>query len=130
MELQNPVRLLLLLFLAITFIQSGYDKLMYWKDNLNWLKSHFAKTPIKDMVPMSLGLILALELIAGIASAAGIIQLLTNSGESFGFYGAVTSAVTLLFLLLGQRMAKDYEGAKTIVIYFIPTLLAVHLFAH
>ncbi|WP_298144659.1 DoxX family protein [Flavobacterium sp.] len=130
MELQNPVRLLLLLFLAITFVQSGYDKLMYWKDNLNWLKSHFAKTPIKDMVPMSLGLILALELIAGIASAAGIIQLLTNSGESFGFYGAVTSAVTLLFLLLGQRMAKDYEGAKTIVIYFIPTLLAVHLFAH
>ena len=130
MELQNPVRLLLLLFLAITFIQSGYDKLMYWKDNLNWLKSHFAKTPIKDMVPMSLGLILALELIAGIASAARIIQLLTNSGESFGFYGAVTSAVTLLFLLLGQRMAKDYEGAKTIVIYFIPTLLAVHLFAH
>jgi hypothetical protein len=103
---------------------------MYWKDNLDWLKSHFAKTPIKDMVPMSLGLILVLELVAGIASAAGIIQLLTNSGESFGFYGAVTSAVTLLFLLLGQRMAKDYEGAKTIVIYFIPTLLAVHLFAH
>jgi len=34
-------------FLAITFIQSGYDKIFYWKDNVSWLKEHFSKTPLK-----------------------------------------------------------------------------------
>jgi hypothetical protein len=28
-------------------------------------------------------------------------------------------------LLFGQRLAKDYDGARTIVIYFIPAVMAV-----
>jgi hypothetical protein len=44
-----------------------------------------------------------------------------------GYYGAIISCVTLLFLLFGQRLAKDYDGARTIVIYFIPAVLAVFL---
>jgi hypothetical protein len=54
----NIASVLVLVLLAATFIQSGYDKTMYWKDNLEWLKGHFAKTPIKNMVPFSLFLIL------------------------------------------------------------------------
>jgi hypothetical protein len=30
-------------------------------------------------------------------------------------------------LLFGQRLAKDYDGARTIVIYFIPAVMAVLL---
>ncbi|MDX1365844.1 MAG: DoxX family protein, partial [Arenibacter latericius] len=30
-------------------------------------------------------------------------------------------------LLLGQRIAKDYDGARTIAIYFIPTVFLVFL---
>ena len=118
--------ILVLLLLAATFIQSAYDKTMYWQDNLEWLKGHFAKTPIKNMVPASLFLILVLELISGILCLAGILQLMMNNQRTFGFYGAVLSCVTLIFLLVGQRMAKEYEGAKTIVIYFIPAILACY----
>jgi uncharacterized membrane protein YphA (DoxX/SURF4 family) len=118
--------ILILLFLAATFIQSGYDKTMYWKDNVDWLTGHFAKTPIRNMVPFSLFLILVLELIAGILCVSGIIQLLVNNGRSFGLYGAIFSCITLIFLLVGQRMAKDYDGARTIVIYFIPAILATY----
>jgi uncharacterized membrane protein YphA (DoxX/SURF4 family) len=118
--------ILVLLLLAATFIQSAYDKTMYWQDNLDWLKSHFSKTPIKDMVPASLFLILVLELVSGILCLAGILQLIINNQRTFGFYGAVLSCVTLIFLLVGQRMAKEYEGAKTIVIYFIPAILACY----
>ena len=118
--------ILVLLLLAATFIQSAYDKTMYWQDNLDWLKGHFAKTPIKNMVPASLFLILVLELISGILCLAGILQLMMNNQRTFGFYGAVLSCVTLIFLLVGQRMAKEYEGAKTIVIYFIPAILACY----
>ena len=122
----NIASILILLFLAATFIQSGYDKTMYWKDNLDWLTGHFSKTPIKNMVPFSLFLILVLELISGILCLSGIIQLIINNGRSFGLYGAVFSSITLIFLLVGQRMAKDYDGARTIVIYFIPAILATY----
>lgn len=122
----NIASILLLLFLAATFIQSGYDKTMYWKDNLSWLTAHFSKTPIKDMVPFSLMLILILELVSGVLCIAGVLQLLINNGRTVGLYGAVFSSITLLFLLIGQRMAKDYDGARTIAIYFIPAIMAVH----
>jgi hypothetical protein len=35
------------------------------------------------------------------------------------------SCITYL-LLFGQRLAKDYDGARTIVIYFIPAVMAVY----
>ncbi|MFV5684974.1 DoxX family membrane protein [Flavobacterium sp. GB2R13] len=124
--MNNITSILILIFLAITFLQSGYDKLFYWKDNVDWLKGHFAKTPLKNQVPLALLNILVLELISGILCIVGCIELLINNGRIFGFYGAVFSCITLLMLLFGQRLAKDYDGARTIVIYFIPAIMAVY----
>jgi len=124
--MNNITSILILIFLAITFLQSGYDKLFYWKDNVEWLKGHLAKTPLKNSVPLALLNILILELISGILCVVGCIELLVNNGRIFGFYGAVFSCITLLMLLFGQRLAKDYDGARTIVIYFIPAILAVY----
>ena len=125
--MNNAASILLLAFLAITFIQSSYDKLFYWKDNLDWLKGHFAKTQLRNLVPLALANILVLELISGILCIVGGIELLINNGRTFGLYGAVFSSITLLMLLFGQRLAKDYDGARTIVIYFIPAVMAVLL---
>ena len=61
--MNNITSILILIFLAITFLQSGYDKLFYWKDNVEWLKGHFSKTPLKNQVPLALANILVLELI-------------------------------------------------------------------
>ena len=124
--MNNITSILILIFLAITFLQSGYDKLFYWKDNVDWLKGHFSKTPLRNNVPLALANILVLELISGILCIVGCIELLLNNGRIFGFYGAVFSCITLLMLLFGQRLAKDYDGARTIVIYFIPAILAVY----
>ncbi len=125
--MNNAASILLLAFLAITFIQSGYDKLFYWKDNLDWLKEHFAKTQLKNLVRLALLNILILELISGVLCVVGAIELFLSNGRSFGLYGAVFSSITLLMLLFGQRLAKDYDGARTIVIYFIPAVMAVLL---
>jgi uncharacterized membrane protein YphA (DoxX/SURF4 family) len=125
--MNNAASILLLAFLAITFIQSGYDKLFYWKDNLDWLKGHFAKTQLKNLVRLALLNILVLELISGVLCVVGGIELFVSNGRTFGLYGAVFSSITLLMLLFGQRLAKDYDGARTIVIYFIPAVMAVLL---
>lgn len=124
--MQNPASLLILILLAVTFIQSGYEKVSDWKGNLAWLKEHFQNTIIKDVVPASLMIVLILEIVAGIFCVAGAIQLLVNNDTTYGYNGAVLSCVVLILLLLGQRMAKDYDGARTIVIYFIPAVLAVY----
>ena len=124
--MNNVASILILVFLAITFLQSSYDKLFYWKDNIAWLKGHFAKTQLKNHVPLALLHVLILELITTILCVVGAIELLLNSGRVFGYYGAVFSCITLLMLLVGQRLAKDYDGARTIVIYFIPAIMAVY----
>lgn len=124
--MNNVASILILAFLALTFLQSGYEKIFYWKDNVEWLKGHFANTPLKNQVPLALLHLLILELISGILSVVGAIQLLLNSGREFGFYGAIFSCISLLMMLFGQRLAKDYDGARTIVIYFIPAVMAVY----
>lgn len=125
--MNNAASILLLAFLAITFIQSSYDKLFYWKDNLNLLKEHFAKTQLKNLVHLALLNILILELISGILCIVGGIELFVSNGRTFGLYGAVFSSITLLMMLFGQRLAKDYDGARTIVIYFVPAVMTVLL---
>lgn len=125
--MEHLTEILLLLFLAITFLQSGWDKIADWKGNLGWLQGHFSKTLFKDIVPLLLCVILVLESISGVLAVFGVVQLVASDGNSLGFYAAVLSSITLLFLLLGQRIAKDYDGARTIVIYFIPTVFLVFL---
>jgi hypothetical protein len=122
----NTASILVLIFLAVTFIQSAYDKVFAWQGNVEWLKGHFANTSLlKNNVPLALGIILLLELITGVLTLVGCVQLFINGERTFGFYGAVFSCITLILLLLGQRLAKDYDGARTIAIYFVPAVLAV-----
>jgi len=125
--LNKPAEILLLLFLVITFVQSGLDKLVDWSGNLSWLKGHFAESPLKNVVPILLGTILVTEIISGLLCAIGIYQFIALGESSMAFYGAILSCVTLLMLLFGQRMAKDYDGARTIVIYFVPVIFLVFL---
>ena len=125
--LNNATEILLLVFLVITFLQSGIDKITDWKGNLGWLKGHFAETPFKNMVHLLLGTVLVTEVIAGVLCLIGVFQIILIGDSSLAFYGAILSSVALLMLLLGQRIAKDYEGARTIAVYFIPTIFLVFL---
>ena len=124
--MNNTASVLVLVFLAITFIMSAHDKIFHWKDNMAWMKPHFEKTILKNLVPQSVGLLLLFELIAGISCVVGIIELYINGGRMFGFYGCVYSCITLLMMLFGQRLAKDFDGARTIAIYFVPAILGVY----
>ncbi len=118
---------LLLIFLAITFLQSGLDKIFDWKGNLGWLKGHFASTPFKNVVPQLLLIILMVEVLAGLFSLAGIAELYITGGTRLALTAALLACLGLLMLLLGQRIAKDYDGARTIVIYLMPAIFLLYL---
>jgi len=125
--LQYAAELLLLLFLIITFLQSGLDKISDWNGNLSWLKGHFKETPMKNSVPLMLGIVLVAELIASVLCIIGVYQLATSGVKTMALYGALLSCISLLMLLFGQRVAKDYAGAMTIAVYFIPAIFLVFL---
>lgn len=125
--LKHTAELLLLLFLVITFIQSSLDKVLDWNGNLSWLKGHFSKTPFRNLVPLLLGSVMITELLAGILCGIGFFMLCANGDTTIAQWGAIVACLALLMLFLGQRLAKDYDGARTIAIYFVPAVLLVFL---
>jgi|SRR4030095_2296167 diacylglycerol kinase len=116
-------------FLAILFLQSGIDKVVDRRGNLEWLKGHFAKSPLAATVPALLIILTVVEVAAGALSAVGCILLVLVRDSTVAFCGAVLSAIAILALFLGQRMAKDYAGAAVLVPYFLLTLVAIYLLA-
>ena len=125
--LHSATELLILIFLIIVFMQSGIDKVFNWKENLSWLKEHFSETPLENLVPLLLATLLLIETASGILCAIGLYQIIILGESSIALYGSILSCISLLMLMFGQRMAKDYEGAKTIAVYFIPAILLVYI---
>src|ERR1700737_1362819 len=97
-------------FLAILFLQSGIDKVVDRRGNLEWLKGHFAKSPLAGMVPLMVTAITILEIAAGALSATGCALIVFSRDSTVAFYGALVSAISIIALFFGQRMAKDYAG--------------------
>lgn len=125
--MEHITSICILALLAIVFLQSGIDKVVDWKGNLGWLKSHFANSLLKNAVPFSLGLITLLELAAGATAIVGAILLYFQNDNCIAVVSGILSAVTFLLLFLGQRLAKDYPGAQGIVVYFIPTVFLLYI---
>lgn len=124
--MHNVASVLILIFLAVTFIQSAYEKIFYWQDNIDWLRGLFEKTFLKKYMVLVTGVLVILELLAGIFSSVGVVQILVNGERLFGFYGGIFSCVCLIFMLFGQRLIRDYDGARNIAIYFIPAVMVVY----
>lgn len=122
-----PAEVLLLIFLIITFIQSGIDKLLNWNGNISFIKEHFKNSPLKNTVPLLLGIILIVEIIAGVLMSIGVYELYTSEAKEIALLGVELSAIALIFLLIGQRLAKDYAGAMSLGVYFIITVGGVFL---
>ncbi len=93
------------------------------------LQGHFAKSPLAGMVPLLVTVITILEIAAGALSAIGCVIVILTRDPTIAFYGAVTSAISIIALFFGQRMAKDYAGAAVLVPYFLLTLIAIYSLA-
>ncbi len=124
------LQVLVSLFLAILFLQSGVDKIVDRQGNLEWLKGHFAKSPLAGIVPLLFGVLTLIEVSAGTLSGIGFVVLIFSRESTIAFYGAITSAVAVTALFFGQRTAKEYAGAAILVPYFLLTLVAIYFLAH
>src|SRR3954463_10308633 len=92
----HTIQVLASAFLAILFLQSGIDKVVDRRGNVEWLKGHFAKSPLAGMVPMMVTIITIMELAAGALSATGCLMIFLRRDSTLAFYGAVVSALSLV----------------------------------
>ncbi len=121
-NLLDPIhfsQLITALFLAILFLQSGLDKVFNFGDNLGWLTGHFSKTPFRGQVKSMLITITITEVAAGVLALLGAGQIVLNGEKTFAMYGAQVATLNIAMLFFGQRIAKDYPGAASLVPYFI-----------
>ena len=114
-------------FFFILFFQSALDKILNKKDNLDWLNSHFKSSILSNSVPLLFFSLTILELISSILFFINIVNIFIEI--RFYFLNPILafclSMFTFLCLFFGQRIAKDYEGAKTIAIYFTLNILVI-----
>jgi hypothetical protein len=125
--LRNLPAVFAALFVAILFIQSGADKIVDWKGNLEWLTGHFSKTFLARLVPIMLVTITVMEVATGLLAAVGIIYFLVEGSLSLIYFASIVGSASLAALFFGQRVAKDYAGAAVLVPYFILILILMFL---
>jgi len=123
-DLNFVLPLIIGLFWSILFLQSGIDKISDWKGNLAWLKTHFDTSLLGPFVKGLLGILTFFELSAGLVSLIGVGIYLKNGNPWLISQGLILVMIALLMLFFGQRICKDYDGAKTIAIYFAVSLLS------
>lgn len=109
---------------GVCLLQSGVDKVTDRKGNLDWLTGHFATSPFAKVVPLLLSVLTLMEIGTGLGCVASIAYLLMNNRAVFQ-YAMVACLLTFLCLFTGQRIAKDYAGAASLVPYFLGPCLGI-----
>ena len=113
-------------FLAILFTQSGWDKISHRNDNPEWLQGHFAKTPLKLTVPWLMTVLTFLEMLTGVMCFVGLCAIVIWGQPVLSTMGFMVAGLTILYLFLGQRSARYYDGAASLTGYFVIVLIGLH----
>ncbi|NRB50500.1 MAG: DoxX family protein [Saprospiraceae bacterium] len=116
------------LFIAILFIQSGVDKVVNWKGEKEFYTSHFKKSILKGTVPILMPVITISELAAGFLSGIGLIMYVAGGSPNLAFLGMLLANLSIIQLFFGQRVAKDFAGAASLVPYFLLTVVGLYLY--
>jgi|TARA_B110000908_G_scaffold98259_1_gene116001 putative oxidoreductase len=124
---EKIVFLFVLAFFFIVFIQSGVDKIFDYKGNLSFLNDLLKIYFPPPLIAFALILVTIFELISGILCLIGIVDFIFNKSNLIGLIGLIIGSLALLILLFGQRVSKNYDGAKTITIYFILAMIGIAL---
>lgn len=105
-------------FIGVLFTQSGFDKIIDFKGNKEYIKSVFEKTFLNRYSTLLLTTITLMEVAAGLLCLFGAIALIFGSKGYLSVLGLKMAMLALLGLFAGQRIAKDYPGAASLVSYF------------
>jgi len=123
----HSAQILILLFFIITYLLSVLEKLADWEGTVAYYSDHFKKTVLHKMISFLLIKVIIFEIVALIFISIGLYFLVKENSYILATIGLEISALTLLMFLLGQRLAKDYQGAMNITVYFILNIIGIYI---
>jgi putative oxidoreductase len=123
------LQVIISLFAGVLFLQSGFDKVLDFKGNKGYIQIVFAKTIFHSFSSILFIIITVLEVLAGFLAFFGAIFYFFEGQKDFAILGLELSLVSLLCLFTGQRIAKDYAGAASLVGYSLLIAFGLYLFA-
>jgi putative oxidoreductase len=118
---------LLSLSLLITFVFSIGEKIVDISSYQNWLKEHFKNTFVLPILNLLFYLIIILELISSMLLLYGLYELNRFENFQFVYIGGIASFMCFLILLIGQRIAKDYQSTANLMIYILVSIASIYL---
>lgn len=130
LQTANVANALLSLFFAITFLQSGIDKVLNREGNLSWFVSVFEKTILGKFIAPLFYWITIQELFVGAWMLIAVYCHLfcTCTTCIITDWAYILCMFVLIQLFTGQRIAKDYVGASGIIPYIIVAILGAMIF--
>ncbi|WP_298953445.1 hypothetical protein [uncultured Nonlabens sp.] len=119
MLLHHSGIILLLIFLLVTYIISSFEKIFAWKQTYNGFCDLFKNTLSPIVVLISSVIILGIEIILSTIIVIALFKIVTEQSLLYAQYSFILSNILILILLVGLRIAKDFDGASRLGIYFI-----------
>lgn len=117
----------LALTLIISFSFSIQEKLIDSTSYQIWLKDHFKNTIVLPFLKPLFYFIILLEVITSLILIYGLYQLWFLNNYSGLFVGSIVSFICFVILLIGQRVAKDYQSSANLMLYILVSLFSFYL---
>lgn len=122
------IKIIISIFVGVLFCQSGFDKIIDFKGNKAYIESVFSKSAFNKFSNSLFYTIIILEVLTGLLCFVGAWLKHTQNIEIYSILGLELATVSILSLFVGQRIAKDYAGAASLVPYFLLVILGLLVF--
>ena len=127
MLISHSTIILLSAFLCITYFFSAFEKIKDWNETIKYYNEMFKGRLSRKLVLVSIYVIIVVELSSILLFLYGNFSLINLESKIALQYAFMISAILLLVLLCGLRIAKDYQGAAQIGIYFLISIFGLYL---
>ncbi|AGC76553.1 hypothetical protein LX97_01214 [Nonlabens dokdonensis] len=127
MLLSNSTVILISAFLSITYFFSAFEKIKDWNKTIKYYNEMFKGRLSRKLVLVSIYVIIVVELSSILLFLYGNFSFINSESRIVLQYAFIISSILLLVLLSGLRIAKDYQGAAQIGIYFLISIFGLYL---
>lgn len=128
--INESTSILAVLFLFITFLISVIEKFADLKGTFAYMIAIFEKTLFAAIAKLLIWTLICLEIVTLFFLTVGGYQLIFDQTKENAIFGSILATLTILSMLVGQRIAKDYVGATSLTVYFLASITAIYLLQH
>lgn len=127
--LPHAPQILILIFLTFYFGIALYEKFSDWDRIFIFYEKTFKKTVLSNFIKPLIAIMMFFESLNFSFLSTGLYQIIRYQETETAFIACIFSSVTTLYILAGQRIAKNYSAANSLSIYFIISVFGLFLFS-